>query len=309
MPLQSMADLFVKIIIMLALGFVLRKRNIITNDLQKGLNDLLLKAFLPVSILASANAVLTAQAHQNLLLTAAIGFGYYVFAIVLSVLISKTLPISEKRKSVFVTMAVFANTSFVGFPIIKELFGDEGFLYAVIYNLLYQLFFFTYGISKLNGEKKSFRLKNLYTNVVTIVSVVSIGIFLSPLRLPGTVVSTLSTISGATVPVSMLIIGASLATIKLPSILKDGYSYIVSALRLIAFPLLMMLVLRLFNMSPVVVSTCVVMTALPCGSLNVIYSQRNDCEPEYAVRTVIQTMLLMIVTIPAMLLLLNSWVT
>lgn len=305
MPLQAMADLFVKIIIMLALGFFLRKKNIITEDLQKGLNDLLLKAFLPVSILASANAVLSAQARQNLLITAIIGLGYYIVAIVVTVLLSKTLPVSEKRRNVFVTMAVFANTSFVGFPIVKELFGDEGFLYAVIYNLLYQLFFFTYGIHKLNGEKKGFQLKSLYTNVVTIVSVISIGIFLSPLRFPSAVVSTFSTIGGATVPVSMLIIGASLATIKLPSILKDGYSYIVSALRLLIFPVLMMLVLRGLNMSPVVVSTCVVMTALPCGSLNVIYSQRNDCEPEYAVRTVVQTMLLMIVTIPAILLLMN----
>ena len=306
MPLQSMADLFVKIIIMLALGFVLRKKNIITNDLQKGLNDLLLKAFLPVSILASANAVLTTQARQNLLLTAAIALGYYVFAIIFSVLISKVLPISKLRRSVFVTMAVFANTAFLGFPIIKELFGDEGFLYAVIYNLLYQLFFFTYGISKLDGVKTRFRPKNLYTNVVTIVSVISIGIFVSPLRLPSTVVSTLSTISGATVPISMLIIGASLATIKLPSILKDGYSYIVSALRLIVFPVLLLLVLRTLNLSSVVVATCVVMTALPCGSLNVINAQRSDCDSEYAVRTVIQTMLLMIVTIPAILFLLNA---
>ena len=176
----------------------------------------------------------------------------------------------------------------------------------MIYNLLYQLFFFTYGISKLDGVKTRFRPKNLYTNVVTIVSVISIGIFVSPLRLPSTVVSTLSTISGATVPISMLIIGASLATIKLPSILKDGYSYIVSALRLIVFPVLLLLVLRTLNLSSVVVATCVVMTALPCGSLNVIYAQRSDCDSEYAVRTVIRTMLLMIVTIPAILFLLNA---
>lgn len=306
MPLESMTGLFIKIIIMLALGFFLRKKRVITADLHKGLSDLLLQAFLPASILASANATLSADAHQNLLTTALVAAGYYVVALLITWALSRALPISEGRKRVFVTMSVFANTAFVGFPIIKELFGDEGYMYAVIFNLFYQLFFFTLGIHLLDrGRKEGFKLKGLYTNIVTIVSVISIALFLSPVRFPEAVTSTLSAVGGATVPISMIIVGSSLATISFPSIMKDGYAYVVSALRLLAFPMLMILVLKDMNLPLIVKTTCVVMTALPCGSMNVIYSERNGCEPEYAVRTVIQTMLLMIVTIPAVLLMMN----
>jgi len=307
MPLESMAGLLIKILLMLALGFFLRKKNVITAELQKGLSDLLLQAFLPASILASANATLSADARQNLLVTALVAAGYYVGAILMTWLLSRALPISPARKRVFITMAVFANTAFVGFPIIKELFGDAGYMYAVIFNLFYQLFFFTYGVFLLDSERKEgFKLKYFYTNVVTIVSVIAIVLFLSPFRFPEAVTSTLSTIGGATVPVSMIIVGCSLATIRLPSILKDGYSYLVSALRLLVFPVGMIFVLRGIDLPLIVKTTCVVMTALPCGSLNLIYSERNGCEPEYATRTVVQTMLLMIVTIPVVLLLMNA---
>ncbi len=289
---------------MIAFGFFLKKKRLITLELQQGLTSLLLKAILPVSILSSANSEFTQGEVTNMLYMVIIAAGYYLCALILMTVLSKILPMKGKSKSVFITMSVFANTAFIGFPLITELYGNNGMIYAIIYNLFYQLFFFTYGVSLLSGNG-GFELKSIYKNVVTIASLASISIFLSPFRFPEAIASAMSSIGSMTVPISMIIIGCSLADIRLLDILKDIFSYLVSALRLILFPICLLLLLRILKVPVGVAAVATIMTALPAGSLNAIYAQQYQCDPDYATRTVVQTMLLMIVTIPLMIVLIS----
>jgi malate permease and related proteins len=306
MAVDTILNLFIKIFLMISLGYLLKKVRVITPELQKGFTSLLLKAILPINILASANTEFTKGASGKMLYMTAIGAGYYIGSLILMTVLSRLLPLKGRAKHIFVTMTVFANTAFVGFPLTMELFGQEGMIYAVIYNLFYQAFFFTYGINLLSGSKE-FQWKSIYTNIVTIASVVSISIFLSPFRFPSAVVSALSSVGSMTVPVSMILIGCSLADIKLIEILKDGYSYLVSALRLLLLPLGLLFLLKLLKVPAEITAAATVMTALPSGSLNAIYAGQYGCEPEYATRTVVQTMVFMIVTLPAVIFLIH-WV-
>ncbi len=304
MPVKTILNLLIKIFLMIAFGFLLRKKKLITPELHKGLSNLLLKAILPMSVLSSANTDFTKGASGNILYVAAIGAGYYIGALLLMTGLSKKLPLKEKSKPVFITMSVFANTAFLGFPLIAELYGAEGMIYAVIYNLFYQLFFFTYGVSLLSG-KAGFEFKSLYTNTVTLVSLLSIGIFLSPFRFPEALAATVSSVGSMTVPISMLIIGSSLAEVRLRDILTDVNSYMVSALRLLVFPICILLLLSGLKVPVPVAAVCTVMTGLPSGSLNAIYADQYGCDPEYATRTVVQTMVFMILSIPFIIMLVN----
>ena len=76
-------------------------------------------------------------------------------------------------------MAVFANVGFIGFPVVAELYGKEGTLYAVIYNLAYQIFLFTAGTALLSG-KKEVDWKEMLLDPMTATSLAAIAIFLSP---------------------------------------------------------------------------------------------------------------------------------
>ncbi len=278
MPIQTLINLFLKIFLMISFGYLLKKKQIITTELQKGLTNLLLKAILPISILSSANTEFTKTASKNILLAVVIGAGYYTVSLILLTMLSKIIPLRYKAKKVFVTMIVFANTAFLGFPLITELYGTDALIYAVIYNIFYQLFFFTYGISLLSGNI-GFQFKSIYTNVVTIASFISIIIFISPFRFPESVASSLSSIGSMTVPISMMIIGCSLADIKIMHVMKDAYSYLVSALRLIVLPFILLIILKILKLPFEISAVCVVMTALPSGSLNAIYAEQYDCEP------------------------------
>lgn len=302
--MDTLFGIFIKILILMALGFFLRRIHILTEELQEGLSNLLIKVILPISVLASSNGSYSPELATNMGLVAVIAASYYMVALCLVAFVSRKLRLSPGGKKIFQTMAVFANTGFIGIPIMTELYGSRGGLYAVVYNLFYQLLFFTYGIYLLSGAKK-FELKSVFLTPVTMASVLSVLIFLSPFRFPSSIQDTFLSIGSMMVPISMMIIGSTISTMKLSVIIKDGYSYLVSAFRMIIFPLLVLLVTRLLKLPEEVTCVCTLMTALPSGSLNVILAQRYHCEEQYAARTVVQSMVLSVFAIPLYIMLLQ----
>ncbi len=302
MLMNTLIDLIIKIVIMIAVGIILKKKNIIDDRVQSGLSDILLNVAVPCSLLAAGNAPFSQEIVESLKDAAIMELFYYIGALVITTLISRLLPIEQKAKKVFVTMSTFANVAFIGLPVVQEMFGSEALLCAVVFNLFYDLFFFTYGVYLLSNDGK-FQLKSICTNLIAIASVVSILVFLSPFRFPAVLEDTFDTLGSLSTPISMMIIGCNLAVTKPVEILKDKYSYMVSALRLLIFPLVVLVAARFFHLDEMAVSVGVVMTALPAGSMNVILAEKYDCAPQFATRSVVQGMVLMLITLPLVIIL------
>lgn len=298
--MDVLLQVFIKIVVAVTLGFILRKAKVIDSHMQKGLSDILLLAILPFSILSSANYEKTPEVQEGMLIVFAAAMIYYIVTLVVMRLISKELPYEEKEKRVFVTMVTFANTGFVGFPVVSALYGDQGLLMAVVFNLTYNLFMYTYGIYLLSGKTGS--LKNILLNPVNIASVAAIAIFISPFRFPTYVEGPIELISVMTVPLSMIIIGSNLAAMPFTKVISDLKSYFISLIRLVVLPGLMLLGMYLamkgFDITPMAASVAVLMCALPCGSMNVILSEKYDCAPEFAARSTVLSMLLCMGTLP-----------
>ena len=302
MSVETILGILVKMAFMIAIGYLLRKRNIITEEVQKGLSEILLKIVLPLSILDSAHYAYNSELFHGMVVVAIVSVSFYAAGLFAMTLLSRVLPLEKSRQRIFVTMTVFQNTGFVGIPVMSTLFAEQGLLMAVIFNLSYNLFMYTYGINMLSGQG-GVDWKKIVRNPVTIMSVISILIFVSPFRIPEIISAPIADVGSMSVPLSMMIMGGSLAKVPLFSILKDKYSYLVSLIRLIVFPLIVLLVLKLIGVSPVTASVCVLMAALPCGTMNVIFAEKYNCAPEFASKAVFQSMTLMAVTLPLMILL------
>lgn len=300
MIINALFQILAKIFLMILFGFILKKVGIISNEFQKGLSNLLLKAILPVSILSSSSSPFSKELSNGLMITAVICLIYYISTLIFTNIITKVLKIDAATKKIFVTMSVFANVGFIGFPLANELYGSNGMLYAVIYNMFYQLFLFTYGINLLSNEGKT-NFSSIFKNLITLSSFIAIVIYLSPYRFPKVISETLSTVGGMMIPLSMIIIGCMLVNVHPKEILKDKYSYFVSLLRLIIFPICIIGLLLLIGIKGEVAVIIAVLTGLPSGSLNVILAEQHNCNPQYAARTVIQSMVLMVVSLPAVI--------
>ena len=298
--MDALLLVFIKIVVAVTLGFILRKTGIIDARMQKGLSDMLLLAILPFSILASSNYEKTPEVTEGMQIVLVAAMAYYILSLILMRLTSRKLPFEEKEQRVFVTMTVFANTGFVGFPLMSALYGNAGLLMAVVFNLAYNLFMYTYGIHLLSGKTGSIR--SILTNPVNIASVLAILIFVSPFRFPSYVSGPIDLIAAMTVPLSMIIIGSNLAAMPFTKVLTDPKSYLISFVRLILLPGLvlagMYLAFRSTSMTSETAAVAVLMCALPCGSMNVILSEKYDCAPEFAARATVQSMLLCMGSLP-----------
>ncbi len=296
MQAEMMIELLVKMAFMISIGFFLRRRNIITEEGQRTLSDILLYVVLPCSILSSSAYQFDGSILKSLAIVAVASACFYASGLLISRQVSKRLPISEDKQRVFITMTVFANTGFVGFPLMTALFGQVGLLMAVIYNMMYNVFMYTVGTRILSGQKR-IDLRRILLNPVNIASFAAILIFVSPFRLPKLLGSPISAVGDMSVPLSMMIMGTSLVRVSFRDLLKDGYSLLTSFIRLILFPLLMLGAMLIVRPDPVTATVCVLMTALPCGTMNVIFAEKYDCAPDFASRAVIQSTVFMTVTL------------
>ncbi|MEA5014966.1 MAG: AEC family transporter [Candidatus Limiplasma sp.] len=306
MPVDTLVGLLVKITVMVLLSFVLKKTGIIDARMQKGLSELLMRALLPFSVLASANSEFSAELAGNLAVAAVVSIAYYIGALAISLMLANLkapkgpLIREEKARAIFATMSVFANTGFLGLPLVKALYGTEGFLYGVVYNMAYQLFLFTAGVMLLSGEKK-IRWKSVLGDLATLASVAAIAVYVSPFRFPPMLGETFEEIGNMCVPLSMMVVGCSLADIRPKQLLTERLGLAVSLLRLLVFPLGMLLILKGIGLSGILAASCVLLTALPVGSLNVVMAEKYRADVKLATCAVMQSMVLFVPSLPVIL--------
>ena len=100
---------------------------------------------------------------------------------------------------------------------------------------------------------------------------------------------------------AMFVIGARLISLR-PHHLKDTKLLLVCLLRLLVFPLAILL-LRLTPLSRTVVDALYLCTAMPCAALTAMQADLFDCDKELASRGVAVSTALSLITVPVMLML------
>lgn len=291
---------FFKVFVCFVLGFVLNKDRVLDLRGEKVLTEILLRAVLPFMIISSSQTNFSFEELRGMGAMFAFGTVYYALAIVLSRLAYRQTKTSDDDQRVMTTCTVFANTGFVGFPLMRALYGDRGLLLAAVFNLVYNAFFYTYG-GHLISKKPQFKLSELFRSTVSTASIVAIVLFIVPWRMPGFINATISMVGDMSVPMSMMIMGSQLASVDLRRKLFDWKPYVVSFVRLILIPAVALIAVwalgHAFSIKPDTMKVMVLMCALPCGSLNVLYAEKYDTSPDLCTRIVTTSTVLMLVTL------------
>lgn len=297
MELTNLFNLLIKVAIMVALGYGLRRRGFIDDALKQKLSVLLLSVVLPLSVVATGNNAFSPEIATGLLWSAVFTVAYFSLALLVMAGVTRRMPLSRPDKGLLAALSVFGNVSFLGYPISFALFGSEGVLYAVVYNLGWQLFVSLFG-GRLFDPAGRTSLRTLVRDPLLWAAILSVGIFVSPFRLPFAIVDTFADIGAMAVPISMMIVGCNLAEIKLSRIFTLPGAYVVSALRLLIFPFLMMGALYFLGFRGPVAGTAVLITAMPAGSTNVVFAERYGGNVQFAATAVVQSMVFMVGSLP-----------
>lgn len=302
--IQIVFGLIFKIVFMLAVGFFLKKRGILTLDDKSSMTKVLMSCVVYFMIIMTSQTELSQEAARAIGITALVAAGMYIVFIPLCIFIAKHLNISDSKQRIFVCTSVFCNVTFMGYPICQELFGNVGLLCAIIFSMVYNLIFYTWGYAYI-GRTDEMNIKSIFTNKIAITCVIAVSMYFFQIKIPEPFAGTFNAIGSMTLPMSMLITGCGLADADLMEIIKNKQIYISTFLRMIVMPAAVYTVMKILGFSGLVLEASVIMAALPTGTMTGIVAAQYGTEPEYAAQGMLQTMIVMLVTLPVWIILIQ----
>lgn len=295
--IKILFELIFKILFLVFLGYMLCRRGILEGRDQRSMTSLLIKVVVYFLIIMSSQNEFSLEAAAAMRTTMLVAALSYMVEIPVIIFIAERLDLSADKKRIFVCSSIFCNVTFMGYPISQELLGDTGLLCAVVYSMVYNVLFYTWGFFYLNQGKK-ICVKEVLTNKIAICSILALFLYFMRIQIPPVLRGTFTVIGQMTFPLSMLILGCSLADSDLWDILKDRQLYIITLLRMLIIPGITYMVLRSTGLSKPVIQSCTLISAMPVGAMTGIVATEFNCAPEYATKAMLQSMLAMIITLP-----------
>ena len=303
MYFETLIKTLLTFFLLVLFGFFIKKINLVSDKTVDELSDVLLKIILPSSIIASGFEGKNSDIKSVWLSLVIISI-CSVFFFVFSFIVFRWIIKDKVKRNLAINMSVFVNSGFICFPLVNAIFRSSGMIYAVVYNLLYNIFMYTIGIRLFGDEKgRKLDIKAIILNPLTIASLFALVLFFLPLDGGGVVEDFLSTIGGMSGPLSMMLVGSWLIGVDLKSVLKKPLCYLVSLMRLLILPLLVFFVLSLLDVDELMTDTITLISAIPVGTLNVIFSKKFGGDSHLANETMMQSLVLSVVTIPLIVLL------
>ncbi|MDE6601630.1 MAG: AEC family transporter [Lachnospiraceae bacterium] len=324
--LQQMVIIF----ILIGIGMILYRRKIISEEGSKQISGLIINVTNPALLICSALDD-GPKASLRELGIALIAYAA-VFAVLIAVgfLLPYVLRAPKNLHYAYQMLTVFGNVGFIGIPLASAVIGSESLIFVSIFNLLFNLLIYTFGISLLQraaagqahdsasssaGQAKDGavlsaehapkeavlpapnRLQKL-VNAGTISAAVTIIFYLGNFPVPVILSSALSYTGRATTLLSMLVLGVSVAQMAPKDIFSHPKLYAFTLLRQILVPIGCMLLMRGVVDNKLILNTMLLMVAVPAANMPLMLAKQMDMETEAISQGIILTTVLSLVTVP-----------
>ena len=165
----------------------------------------------------------------------------------------------------YLSMLVNPNTGNLGIPLVFALLGEEALIHAVIISTTVQISHFTLGVWLLSG---AFSLKTILSNASIITLIIGLGWVASGFETPAAVSRTVDLLAGMTIPVMLLLLGRSLATINLRELGRLRLIVALSVGRVALGLGAAVLMVLLLPLKPIVVKTLLIQACMPVAVIS-----------------------------------------
>ena len=299
MDIMVVFQTMLKLFLLLVLGFVLFKCHIFDECTNKKISALIVNVASPMLIISSIAGVEGSNKSIVFLMIGA-GILMYIGFIILGKIINRIFPFPKKDWPVYECMVVFANTGFMGYPVLLDVFGQEAVFYASLIHMAFNFFVYTYAIMCLTkGDDSEFKLnfKQLLTPGIILIFV-GIFIYLFDIQLPSVLMDTINSVGSLTAPLSMMMIGSSLAVYPIKDSFTDWRSYVFAFVRLMIVPFVTMIMCRLLHIDAYYANITIITNAMPVGSMVLMLATQYNANVKIVTRNIVVSTLLSVITIP-----------
>lgn len=160
---MTIAVTMTKLLFTMAVGFYLNKKKILDQETSRKLSVMVVNITAPLLIISSASH--TSGDSQGIILFMLFS-GLFLYSLfpVLSMAAARLVHAPAGCGGIYQCMLIFANTAFMGYPVIQALYGETSIFYTTIFNLGYNLLFYTYGsylLDRDGGQASRFEPRRL----------------------------------------------------------------------------------------------------------------------------------------------------
>ncbi|MCD8217482.1 MAG: AEC family transporter [Clostridiales bacterium] len=302
-----------KLLIAMLIGFYLFRKGILNREVNAKLSSLIVQITCPCIILNSISSVSHDNPQMVLKLFLA-GIVIYAVFVVLARVFTKIMRVPAHLRGTYMCMFIFSNNTFMGYPVVQALFGDSAIFYITIFNMPFNILFFTLAlhyfqkdaaIESDNLEKLKTDPRSLINNGI-IASVAALIIYFVNIPMPDIFYECVGFIGNITTPLSMIIIGSSMAAASLKEIKTEKGIWPMLPIRLGVLPLIVWAFMHLWTSDPTIISICTIGAGMPVASLVAMGSAPYPRQNKAASIGVVVSTLCSLVTIPIMAALLGA---
>lgn len=242
------------VFMLIFIGFFACRKNILPGESTKYLINLMLYITAPCMAASSIYSKELSPQVVNATVQVIVGAViYFAICTVIALVAVRFLNFKPKEQwGLYITAICCINSGFMGFPVTKAIFGDDIFYLMVMHNII--ACGYIYGITPVlldmgrgNHGSRLSALKSM-VNPCTIGIVIGVVMLLMGLKPPKELDQVIVSLSDATIPISMIIVGIQLAGSDFKNMLKDKYINIVNILSMLIIPVLTFVVVAQFDM-------------------------------------------------------------
>lgn len=296
---------------MMLIGYFCYRLDWITDDMSQRLSKLVVNVFNPVLVVNGVLGQSTENARDAIAVNLAVVAAYFLIQVLFSYVILVVLRPPKEAKSIYRLMTIFSNLAFMGIPVIKSIYGDAAMIYLAFYILGYNLMLYTYGTYltrkarlEYTGQMEVQKTSAAETirkimNPGVVAALLAVFIFAAQLKLPQPCYTFCDYVGNATIPLSMMMIGVSVAQVDgLKQIFTDWRIYMFIVLRMVLLPIAAVLLNRLLQIDAVIYGVFVIELGMPVGSIINLLVKESGADGTYCTKGVVLSTLASIVTIP-----------
>ena len=291
----NLLDMQIMIFLLIATGYLLCKLGVIDSEIRKGLTALVVNVVLPCNIIYSFFIEMNLDILKSCFSILAISFGIQITCLFGSNYLYRNH--TSSRQKVLKYATICSNAGFIGNPLVEQIYGSQGLLYASIYLIPQRIFMWSAGISCFTPAKGKEVIRKVLTHPCIIAVIIGFLIMVLQLPVPAFAKKTILSFSSCTTALSMLIIGGILAEVDLKTVcskLTLFYSFI----RLIAIPAIVLLLCWVLQLDQLVTSVAVVLSGMPAGTTTAILAAKYSGDEKFAASCVFLSTVLSLLSIP-----------
>lgn len=294
----------VQLFLMIFMGYLIVKTGLVRDDDSKVLSKIILYLIVPCVIINAFQVDYTTDTVKGLLIAFAASVMTQVVLLIVISAAGKLLHLNE----VEIASVYYSNSGNLIVPIVTFILGQEWVLYGCVFMSVQLVFLWTH-CKKIISREASYDLKKIILNINMISIFIGVILFFTGIRLPEIIRNTLASVGTMIGPASMIVTGMLFAGMNLKQIFANKRVYFITFLRLIAVPLIALVLIKLSNLASFSADGNKIMLIVflaiitPSASTVTQMCQVYGNDSRYASAINVMTTLLSIITMPVMVML------